>query len=98
MPAFLCPLDLPGYQIRMSQEVANFFVAEARRNLHKASSQKEEDEVLVYNWLPDFTGEAGSGGGWGAGQARSGPGEQSDQRSASLRSLHAPCLDGSGLP
>ncbi len=37
-------------QIRMSQEVANFFVAEARRNLHKAKSIVDEDEMLIYNF------------------------------------------------
>jgi hypothetical protein len=37
-------------QIRMSQEVANFFVAEARRNLHKAKNILEEDDVLIYNF------------------------------------------------
>lgn len=34
----------------MSQEVANFFVSEARRNLHKAKNILEEDDVLIYNW------------------------------------------------
>ncbi|KAG2439450.1 hypothetical protein HXX76_004805 [Chlamydomonas incerta] len=42
--------------IRMSQEVANFFASEARRNLHKAKNILEEDDVLIYNWKPEFTG------------------------------------------
>ncbi len=41
----------------MTQEVANFFVSEARRNLHKAATVMEEDELLVYNWIPHFTGK-----------------------------------------
>lgn len=41
----------------MTQEVANFFVSEARRNMHRANSINEEDDLLVYNWLPHFTGE-----------------------------------------
>ncbi|GFR43452.1 hypothetical protein Agub_g4535 [Astrephomene gubernaculifera] len=43
--------------IRMSQEVANYFVAEARRNLHKARSIVEEDDLLIYNFRPSFTGK-----------------------------------------
>lgn len=42
--------------IRMSQEIANYFVAEARRNLHKARNVLEEDELLIYNFAPTFTG------------------------------------------
>ncbi len=38
-------------QIRMSQEIANYFVAEARRNLHKARNVLEEDELLIYNFM-----------------------------------------------
>ncbi|KXZ51986.1 hypothetical protein GPECTOR_10g1008 [Gonium pectorale] len=43
--------------IRMSQEIANFFVAEARRNLHKAASILDEDDLLIYNFMPAFTGK-----------------------------------------
>jgi len=55
-------LKISGYftvflQIRMTQEVANFFVSEARRNMHQASSISEEDKWLIYNWIPHFTGE-----------------------------------------
>lgn len=42
--------------IRMSQEVANWFISEARRNTHKAKNQLQEDDVLIYNWPPSFTG------------------------------------------
>ena len=42
----------------MTQEVANFFVSEARRNMHQASSINEEDDSLIYNWMPHFTGKS----------------------------------------
>ena len=45
----------------MSQEVSNFFVSEARRNMHRANSITEEDDQLVYNWVPHFTGVWGGG-------------------------------------
>jgi len=48
--------------IRMTQEVANFFVSEARRNMHQASSISEEDKWLIYNWIPHFTGKHDSEG------------------------------------
>ena len=53
---FTC-LYAPDSQVRMTQEVANFFVSEARRNMHRANSINEEDDLLVYNWIPHFTGE-----------------------------------------
>jgi len=49
--------------VRMSQEVANYFVYEARNNMHKADSPLEEDEVLIYNWAPHFTGRHAQEGG-----------------------------------
>ena len=55
----------------MSQEVANFFVAEARRNMHKAASMTEEDADLVYNWAPQFTGVLESVDGGRGGEAGS---------------------------
>jgi gamma-glutamyl hydrolase len=42
-----------------SQEVANFFVSEARRNFHKPASQAEEEDLLIYNWAPEYTGKVG---------------------------------------
>ncbi len=49
----------------MTQEIANFFVSEARKNQHRARSINEEDELLVYNFVPHFTGihDATVGGG-----------------------------------
>lgn len=40
------------------QEVANFFVGQARRNRHAPRSQAEEEELLIYNWAPTYTGKA----------------------------------------
>ena len=49
------------------QEVANFFVSEARRNFHAPADQAEEEDLLIYNWAPSYTGKVGEGcmGGWG---------------------------------
>lgn len=43
--------------VRMCQEVANFFVSEARKNLHSAKDAADEDDMLIYNWSPHFTGK-----------------------------------------
>jgi len=40
----------------MTQAVANFFVAETRKNMHKAANLTQEDAMLIYNWEPHFTG------------------------------------------
>ncbi|GBF88733.1 gamma-glutamyl hydrolase [Raphidocelis subcapitata] len=40
----------------MGQEVANFFVREARRNKHKPHNEAEEDDLLIYRYAPAFTG------------------------------------------
>lgn len=47
---WLCCLLCCAVQIRMAQEVANFFVAEARRNLHRSHSIVDEDTMLIYNF------------------------------------------------
>ena len=41
----------------LPQEVANFFVSEARRNFHAPASQAEEEDLLIYNWAPTYTGK-----------------------------------------
>ncbi|KAI8471106.1 MAG: hypothetical protein J3K34DRAFT_244588 [Monoraphidium minutum] len=45
----------------MGQEVANFFVREARRNKHAARDELEEDGMLIYQYAPTFTGRHESG-------------------------------------
>jgi gamma-glutamyl hydrolase len=49
--------------VEVTQESANFFVGEARRNAHAARDALEEDDFLIYNWAPDFTGRAKAHGG-----------------------------------
>ncbi|KAG8189952.1 hypothetical protein JTE90_009091 [Oedothorax gibbosus] len=43
--------------IRTSQYFANFFVNEARKSHHHFPNKKAEDEVLIYNYNPVFTGK-----------------------------------------
>jgi hypothetical protein len=40
-----------------AQEVANFLVGEARKNSHSPNSQGEEEDMLIYNWPPAYTGK-----------------------------------------
>lgn len=46
----------PG-AIAVTQAVGNFFVAQARMNEHQALSLKEEEELLIYNYKPKYTGK-----------------------------------------
>jgi hypothetical protein len=59
-----CPhmpsLPKPCCALPLAQEVANFFVSEARRNFHAPASQEEEEDLLIYNWAPSYTGKASS--------------------------------------
>ncbi|KAL4447534.1 hypothetical protein ABPG75_004753 [Micractinium tetrahymenae] len=50
--------DIPHHPdaIEITQEVANFFVSEARRNFHAPASQEEEEDLLIYNYAPSYTG------------------------------------------
>ncbi|KAL4434657.1 hypothetical protein ABPG77_002780 [Micractinium sp. CCAP 211/92] len=51
--------DIPHHPdaIEITQEVANFFVSEARRNFHSPASQSEEEDLLIYNYAPSYTGK-----------------------------------------
>lgn len=49
--------------VEMGQEVANYFVSQARRNRHSARDEVQEDSMLVYNWMPQFTGKRAPSGG-----------------------------------
>ncbi|XP_012559207.1 gamma-glutamyl hydrolase A [Hydra vulgaris] len=42
--------------VRMAQYVANFFVDESRKNSHKFPSAKLEQDYLIYNYNPVYTG------------------------------------------
>lgn len=48
--------------IEVTQEVANFFVSEARKNTHAARDALEESDMLIYNWKPEYTGRVTRGG------------------------------------
>ncbi|GAB4816247.1 hypothetical protein N2152v2_003293 [Parachlorella kessleri] len=43
--------------IEVTQEVANFIVGEARKNFHAPNSQQDEEDMLIYNWAPSYTGK-----------------------------------------
>ncbi|XP_024399813.1 gamma-glutamyl hydrolase 1 [Physcomitrium patens] len=47
--------------IRITQSVANFLIAEARKSTHTPSSFKEEQDFLIYNHAPVYTGKEGKG-------------------------------------
>lgn len=42
--------------IKVAQWAANFFVSEARKNLHKFEDAEEEDKLLIWNHQPTKTG------------------------------------------
>ena len=44
-------------QVDVTTAVANFFVDEARKNFHRPSNQLDEDNMLIYNYCPEFTGK-----------------------------------------
>lgn len=43
--------------VKVAQYFANFFVAESRKNGHKFASRDEEEENLIYNFSPVYTGK-----------------------------------------
>lgn len=52
-------LDIPHDKdaIAVTEAVANFIVDEARNSLHAPNNDEEEDELLIYNFQPHFTGK-----------------------------------------
>jgi gamma-glutamyl hydrolase len=52
-------LDKSIDAIRAMQSVANFFVGEARKSLHKFPTPQEEQDNLIFKWNPTFTGNQG---------------------------------------
>ncbi|XP_037074254.1 gamma-glutamyl hydrolase-like [Pollicipes pollicipes] len=46
--------------IRLSQLIANAFVDEARKSRHRFPSPELEEDYLIYNYEPEFTGVVGS--------------------------------------
>lgn len=51
--------DIPHSRaaLRMSQDVADYIVGQARRSSHRAADVVEEDALAVYNWTPCFYGK-----------------------------------------
>eukprot|EP00897_Mesotaenium_endlicherianum_P009655 jgi/Mesen1/8718/ME000052S08148 len=47
--------------VAITQTAAGFFVNEARKSWHKPRSRQEENELLIYNFNPVFSGKAGMG-------------------------------------
>ncbi|XP_006012487.1 gamma-glutamyl hydrolase [Latimeria chalumnae] len=43
--------------IKVSFYMADFFINEARKNVHKFSSEAEEDKALIYNYAPVYSGD-----------------------------------------
>ena len=60
-PPLLTPPPSPprhrAEAIEVTHAVSAYFMAHARRNLHRARDVVEEDELLIYNWSPLFTGK-----------------------------------------
>ncbi|XP_053484746.1 gamma-glutamyl hydrolase [Ictalurus furcatus] len=46
--------------VRTTFYLAHFFVNEARKNLHTFPSQKDEQNALIYNYQPTYTGKKSS--------------------------------------
>lgn len=53
---FLCCL-----QIEVTAAVANFLVNEARKNFHEPANLLQEQDLLIYNFCPEYTGKVGFG-------------------------------------
>ncbi len=49
--SFLC------LQIQVTAAVANFLVSEARKNFHEPANLLQEQDMLIYNFCPEFTGK-----------------------------------------
>ena len=44
-------------QIQVTAAVANFFINEARKNFHAPANLLQEQDLLIYNYCPHFTGK-----------------------------------------
>lgn len=49
-----------AHAVTVSQYFAEYFVNEARKSNHRFKDSKEEDQYVIYNFSPQFTGAAGS--------------------------------------
>ena len=46
-------------QIQVTAAVANFLVNEARKNFHAPANVLQEQDLLIYNFCPEYTGKVG---------------------------------------
>jgi hypothetical protein len=44
-------------QIQVTAAVANFLISEARKNFHEPANLLQEQDMLIYNYCPEFTGK-----------------------------------------
>ena len=44
-------------QIQVTAAVANFLVSEARKNFHEPANLLQEQDMLIYNYCPEYTGK-----------------------------------------
>ncbi|KAG0558506.1 hypothetical protein KC19_10G033500 [Ceratodon purpureus] len=47
--------------IKVTQSVANYFIAEARKSAHRPASRKQEEDFLIYNYNPVYVSKDGKG-------------------------------------
>lgn len=47
-------------QIQVTAAVANFLVNEARRNFHEPANLLQEQDLMIYNFCPAYTGKVSS--------------------------------------
>lgn len=47
-----------AYGVMLMQSITNFLVSEARKSSHRPASFEQEQEMLIYNFKPEFTGKS----------------------------------------
>ena len=47
-----------AYGVMLMQTITNFLVSEARQSSHRPASFEQEQEMLIYNYKPEFTGRS----------------------------------------
>ena len=51
-------IDHSAEGVELMQTVANYFVAQARKSSHRPASFQQEQDLLIYNYAPTFTGRS----------------------------------------
>ena len=49
-------------QVQVTAAVANFLINEARRNMHEPANLLQEQDLLIYNFSPEYTGRVSAAG------------------------------------